>query len=73
MVEDAHLDVQGVLRHLHQPMRGGDLIVEDSAIKVEALARFLAETRDAYRLDTRYSDFFGRNATAARDAIFRRA
>ena len=73
VVEDAHVNVGGVLRHLHQQMRGGDyLIVEDSAIKAEALARFLVETRDAYRLDTRYSDFFGRNATAARDAIFRR-
>ena len=73
VVEDAHVNVGGVLRHLHQQMRGGDyLIVEDSAIKAEVLARFLAETRDAYRLDTRYSDFFGRNATAARDAIFRR-
>ena len=74
VVEDAHVNVLGVLRHLHQQMRSGDyLIVEDSAIKGEALVRFLAETRDAYRLDTHYADFFGRNATAARDSIFRRA
>ncbi|MDJ0945464.1 MAG: CmcI family methyltransferase [Kiloniellales bacterium] len=73
VVEDAHVNVLGVLRHLHPQLRHGDyLVVEDSSIKSQALARFLAETPGAYKVDTRYTDFFGQNATASFDSIFRR-
>lgn len=73
VVEDAHVNVLGVLRHLHPQLRHGDyLVVEDSSIKSQALTRFLAETPGAYKIDTRYTDFFGQNATAAFDSIFRR-
>lgn len=73
VVEDAHVNVLGVLRHLHPQLRHGDyLVVEDSSIKSQALARFFAETPGAYKIDTRYTDFFGQNATASFDSIFRR-
>ena len=73
VVEDAHVNVLGVLRHLHPQLRHGDyLVVEDSSIKSQALARFFAETPGAYKVDTRYTDFFGQNATASFDSIFRR-
>ena len=73
VIEDAHANVLGVLRHLHPQLRHGDyLVVEDSSIKSQALARFLAETPGAYKVDTRYTDFFGQNATASFDSIFRR-
>ncbi len=73
VVEDAHVNVLGVLRHLHPQLRHGDyLVVEDSSIKSQALTRFFAETPGAYKIDTRYTDFFGQNATASFDSIFRR-
>ena len=73
VIEDAHVNVLGVLRHLHPQLRHGDyLVVEDSSIKSQALARFLAEIPGAYKVDTRYTDFFGQNATASFDSIFRR-
>ncbi len=73
VVEDAHANVLGVLRHLHPQLRHGDyLVVEDSSIKSQALTRFFAETPGAYKIDTRYTDFFGQNATASFDSIFRR-
>ena len=73
VLEDAHVNVLGVLRHLHPQIRRGDyLVVEDSSIKSQALARFFAETPGAYKMDTRYTDFFGQNATACLDSIFRR-
>lgn len=72
-IEDAHVNVAGVLTHLHAHLRAGDyLIVEDSMDKRGDIAAFLRPAPDAYRVDTRYTDFFGRNATCAIDSIFRR-
>lgn len=73
VIEDAHVNVLEVLSHLHRFTQGGDyLVVEDSTIKTEALDAFTARFPGAYKLDTRYSDFFGRNATTCFDSIFRR-
>ena len=63
----------GVLRHLHPHLQSGDyVIVEDSRGKRQEIRRFLTQTPGRYRVDTRYTDFFGRNVTSAADAIFRR-
>jgi cephalosporin hydroxylase len=71
LIEDAHVNVDGVLRHFHTWTRPGDyVIVEDSPGKQEAIARFLNEVPGRYKVDTRYTDFFGRNATCAQDSIF---
>lgn len=70
VIEDAHVNVAGVLAHLHPFLVAGDyLIVEDSAVKHDTLAAFHAAHPGAYAVDTRYTDFFGRNATCAPDSI----
>jgi cephalosporin hydroxylase len=70
VIEDAHVNVHDVLAHLGEYLVAGDyLIVEDSGAKREALDRFLAPRRGQYRVDTRYTDFFGRNATCAPNSI----
>ncbi len=70
-VEDAHVNVLGVLSHLHGFSRPGDcLIVEDSTIKTDALDSFAERFPGCYQLDTHYTDFFGRNATSCFDSIF---
>ncbi len=71
VVEDAHVNVAGVLAHFHPFLAAGDMLyVEDSLSKRADLARFVSEFPGAYKVDTRYTDFFGRNATCAVDSIF---
>jgi cephalosporin hydroxylase len=70
VVEDAHVNVEAVLHHFHQALKPGDyLVVEDSDVKRDDLRRFLSAYPDGYRVDTRYTDYFGRNATCANDSI----
>jgi hypothetical protein len=74
VVEDAHYNVAAVLAHFHGFLRKGDyLYVEDSEIKRDDIRRFLSGREDRYVVDTRFTDFFGRNATCALDSIFMRA
>jgi len=71
LVEDAHVDVGGVLSYFHPFFVPGDyLVIEDSGPKQEEIGRFLAAHPGCYKLDSRYTDFFGRNATSAGDSIF---
>jgi cephalosporin hydroxylase len=71
VIEDAHQNVTGVLAYLHDRLRPGDyLVVEDSDVKRLELALFDAAHPAQYRVDTHYTDFFGRNATCANDSIF---
>jgi cephalosporin hydroxylase len=71
VVEDAHHNVVGVLKHLHGFLSAGDyLVVEDSDIKRPALREFIGAHPGAYLVDTRFTDNFGRNATCAADSIF---
>ena len=71
VIEDAHQNVPDVLAWLHARLLPGDyLVVEDSDVKRDALAAFDAAHPGQYRVDTRYTDFFGRNATCANDSIF---
>ncbi len=73
VIEDAHVNVLGVLTYLHPHMRSGDyLIVEDSQPKQETLDGFMSKYGASYRVDARYTDFFGRNATCAANSIFKR-
>ena len=72
-VEDAHENVFGVIRHLDRFMEPGDvLIVEDSEGKKQELAELFADPGFAFRVDSRYTDFFGRNATCAPDSILKK-
>lgn len=73
VIEDAHVNVAGVLTHLHGFIVAGDyMVVEDSAEKQGEITAFLSAAPGAYKVDTRYTDFFGRNATCAFDSIFMR-
>ncbi len=70
-IEDAHVNVRGVLGHFHPHFARGDYVVlEDSPGKREEIAAFLDERPGCYKVDTHYTDFFGRNATCSRDSIF---
>jgi cephalosporin hydroxylase len=70
VIEDAHVDVGGVLSYFHGLTHPGDyVIVEDSDGKRAELQRFFLRHPGAYKVDTRYTDFFGRNATCAPDSI----
>jgi cephalosporin hydroxylase len=71
VIEDAHHNVEAVLSTFHSFLKPGDyLVVEDSEIKRDDIRRFLAKHPDSYKVDTKYTDFFGRNATCALDSIF---
>jgi cephalosporin hydroxylase len=72
-IEDAHINVEAVLNTFHAFLIPDDyLVVEDSEVKREALRAFIGAHPGAYKVDTRYTDYFGRNATCAEDSIFRR-
>jgi len=71
VVEDAHHNVTAVLARIHEFLAPGDyLVVEDSDVKRPAIREFLAAHPGNYLVDTRFTDFFGRNATCAADSIF---
>ncbi len=71
VVEDAHHNVFYVLDQLHKFMLPGDyLVVEDSDVKRETIRSFLGAHPGDYLVDTRFTDYFGRNATCAADSIF---
>ncbi|WP_371679754.1 CmcI family methyltransferase [Streptomyces sp. NBC_01276] len=73
VVEDAHVGVRAVLEYVHGWLEEGDYImVEDSVGKAAQLADFTAAHPGVYAVDTRYTDFFGRNATSCVDSILRR-
>jgi hypothetical protein len=48
---------------------GDYLYIEDSRSKIDAIETFLSKRSERYKVDTRYTDFFGRNATSAPDSI----
>jgi cephalosporin hydroxylase len=71
VVEDAHHNVEAVLEHFHKFLVPGDyLVVEDSDVKRDDLRKFVGAHPGDYLVDTRFTDFFGRNATCAADSIF---
>lgn len=72
IVEDCHVNVYGALAYLLASAVDGDyLFVEDvSDRKMSEVERLFADL-PALRLDRRYLDFFGINATTSRDAIAR--
>jgi cephalosporin hydroxylase len=73
LIEDAHVNVGGVLRYFDDFTLPGDyLLVEDSLTKQSVLRTFMEERRGYYEVDTHYCDFFGRNVTCCHDSIFRR-
>jgi len=73
IIEDAHINVTGVLACLHRILEPGDyLIIEDSSNKQSVIHDFMEVNGDCYRVDTRYVDFFGTNDTSAMNSVFKR-
>jgi len=71
VVEDAHHNVAAVIEHMHKFLRPGDyLVVEDSEVKRAAIREFIKAHPGDYLVDTKFTDYFGRNATCAGDSIF---
>ena len=71
VIEDVHVNTRGILRHLADLSEPGDyLIVEDSRPKQAEIKGFDGESCHHFKIDTRYTDFFGRNVTTAFDSIF---
>jgi len=71
VVEDAHHNVGAVMQRLHEFLLPGDyLVIEDSEVKHDVIRKFLAAHPGCYLVDTRFTDYFGRNATCAGDSIF---
>ena len=51
-------------------MRSGDyFVIEDSCDKQADLATFYSEATGQYWVDTKFTDFFGRNCTFAIDSV----
>ncbi|WP_158711010.1 CmcI family methyltransferase [Streptomyces albus] len=70
VVEDAHVNVRGVLAHFDAVVRPGDyLVIEDSIVKRADLLAFLESADGRYALDRRYTDAFGENVTSAVDSV----
>lgn len=72
IVEDAHVNIGGVLEHLDRFLEVGDYVVVEDVEAESTLGAFLAARPGRYAVDTHYTDFFGHNATCAPDQIFRR-
>ncbi len=71
VVEDAHHNVAAVMERMHEFLLPGDyLVIEDSEVKRSDIRTFLGAHPGNYLVDTRFTDFFGRNATCAGDSIF---
>lgn len=72
IVEDVHVPLGPLLDHLLEVTQAGDyVVIEDSGPKEEELRQAANKLRDRWLVDTWLTDFFGHNATSARDSIFK--
>ena len=70
VIEDVHANTLGIMRDFWKYMACGDyLIIEDSVDKQPAIEMFSREAGRQMRIDSRYTDWFGRNATCCIDSI----
>ena len=79
VIEDAHVNVRGVLEFFHESLNIGDyLIIEDSGQALEphskqpVIADFISIKNNCYQVDTHYCDFFGHNVTCSVNSIFKK-
>ena len=71
IVEDAHTNIRGVLEHFDRFVQAGDYIIVEDVDAEAMLGPFLLSRPGRYKVDTRYTDYFGHNATCAPDQILR--
>lgn len=70
IIEDAHINISGVLNHFSKSMVAGDyIIIEDSLTKQEDVGQWASKNEQDFTVDTYYTDFFGINATSAVNTI----
>ena len=72
VIEDAHANVLQVVGHFSALMLAGDyMIVEDTrGPKETEVLTWARLNKNKFKIDTKYTDFFGRNATCSPDSIF---
>ncbi len=71
VIEDMHVDTFGVMEYFTPRLHKGDyFVVEDSRSKHQVLLEFMTVHPQVFKVDTRYTDFFGYNATCSADSIF---
>ena len=69
IVEDAHVNVNKVMKYFATHMHRGDyIIIEDSRSKMQSKL----EVPNTLLVDTYYCDYFGRNATSSVNTILRK-
>ena len=72
VIEDAHVNVLNVLINTDKILNKNDyLIIEDSGNKINIINKFLSKSKNKYRVDTFYTDFFGKNTTSAINSILK--
>jgi cephalosporin hydroxylase len=72
IIEDVHVPLSRLLGYLQTVVRADDyVVIEDSSPKQEEMRLHAAQANGGWMVDTRYTDFFGRNATSARNSVFR--
>jgi cephalosporin hydroxylase len=70
LIEDVHVNTASILRHLIGLMEVGDyLVVEDAETKRPVVRSVLDQQKFCIQVDTKYTDFFGRNATSCVDGV----
>tara|TARA_Y100001937_G_scaffold119146_1_gene174437 strand:- start:1171 stop:1905 length:735 start_codon:yes stop_codon:yes gene_type:complete len=72
VIEDCHVNLNGILKHFDNSMISGDyFVIEDmSAKKEKVVTEFLEDEK--YLIDTRYTDFFGFNNCSFADGVFKK-
>ena len=78
-IEDAHINVYGVLEFMSPVIREGDYVIVEDTMKTVAidgvysdLEKFMLENSDDYSVDSYYTDMFGYNMTWHCNGIFRK-
>lgn len=70
IIEDAHANVLDVLSYLQEFMSAGDyFFIEDSSPKRMVLDQFMNRYGAHFKVDTYYTDLFGKNSVSAYDSI----
>jgi len=72
VIEDAHANIGGVLEHFHTIGARGDYFTIEDIDAEQELGRFLLKHPGIYKVDARYTDYFGHNATSCADQVLRR-
>lgn len=72
VIEDAHVNTRGILEYLDTFLQPADYLIIEDVEAEQALGPFLLSRPGRYTVDARYTDYFGHNATCAKDQILRR-